>query len=63
MLASKIDAKITAENIVEISCKTVLKSMRNLLKFIEFHGKTSENSMIFNYLKNLEFCYMSVVKT
>ena len=40
IIASKIDAQITAENIVEISCKTVLKSMRNLLKFIEFHWKT-----------------------
>ena len=63
IIASKTDAKINAEKVVEISCETVLKSMRNLLKFIEIPWKTMEKSMISNNLKNLDFCYTSAVKT
>ena len=63
IIASKTDAKINAEKVSEISCETVLKSMRNLLKFIEIPWKTMEKSMIFNNLKNLDFCYTSAVKT
>ena len=63
IIASKTDAKINAEKVAEISCETVLKSMRNLLKFIEIPWKTMEKSMIFNKLKNLDFCYTSAVKT
>ena len=40
IIASKTDAKINAEKVVEISCETMLKSMRNLLKFIEIQSKT-----------------------
>ena len=48
IIASKTDAKINAEKVAEISCETVLKSMRNLLIFIKNYWKTMDISMIFN---------------
>ena len=60
-IASKTDARINAEKVVEMRGETVLESMRNLLKFMGIPLNIIEKTTVFNNPKNSVFCFLYVL--